>query len=154
MSVLFDTNVFIRAAQPGHSFQPLAVKAGEILKTRGEELSIVPQVLYEFWAVATRPAGENGLGLTTAETRLEVSRIKRLFLLHADTPAILPLWEELVAAHDVKGKNTHDARLVAAMKVCGVSQVLTFNPADFARYHDINVLTPQALVQASESQKP
>lgn len=153
MSVLFDTNIFTRAAQPGHPFQPLAVKAGDILKAKGDELCVVPQVLYEFWAVATRPGGENGLGLTTAEARMEVSRIKRLFLVYADTPAILPLWEELVAAHDVKGKNTRDARLVAAMKVHGVAQVLTFNPTDFARYHNITVLTPQALVQAAEPPK-
>ncbi|NOT01291.1 MAG: type II toxin-antitoxin system VapC family toxin [Phycisphaerales bacterium] len=151
MSVLFDTNIFIRAAQPGHALQPLAVKAGDILKARGDEVCVVPQVLYEFWSVATRPAGENGLGLTTVEARIEVSRIKRLFLVHADTPAILPLWEELVAAHDVKSKNTHDARLVAAMKVHGVSDVLTFNPADFARYSNIAVLAPQEVVEATES---
>jgi predicted nucleic acid-binding protein len=106
-------------------------------------------VLYEFWAVATRPDSENGLGLTTAEARDELVRIKRLFSILPDTPAILPLWEELVACHDVKGKNSHDARLVASMKVHNITHVLTFNGPDFARYPGITVLSPEAVVSST-----
>lgn len=149
MTVLFDTNILTRAAQPGHALQPQALKAGDVLKARGEDLCIVPQVLYEFWAVATRPAGENGLGLATADARTELSRIKRLFSVLPETPAVLPLWEELVASHDVKGKSTYDARLVAAMKVHNVTHVLTFNGQDFARYPGITVLTPEAVVKSA-----
>jgi predicted nucleic acid-binding protein len=149
MTVLFDTNIFTRAAQPGHPLHQQAIQAGDILKSRGETLAIVPQVLYEFWVVATRPAGENGLGLATAEARSELARIKRLFSLLSETPAILPLWEELVAAHDVKGKSAYDARIVASMKVHNVSHVLTFNGPDFARFPAITVLTPEAVVRAS-----
>lgn len=147
MTVLFDTNILTRAAQPGHAHHLLALQAGDILKSRGEDLCIVPQVLYEFWTVATRPSGENGLGLTTAEARAELARIKRLFSLVPDTPAIFPLWEELVFAHDVKGKSTYDARLVASMRVHGMTHILTFNAADFSRYPGITALTPQAIVQ-------
>lgn len=149
MTVLFDTNILIRAAQPSHALRQQALKAGDILKARGEDLCIVPQVLYEFWAVATRPPGENGLGLTTAEARAELTRIKRLFFVLLETPAVLPLWEELVAAHDVKGKSTYDARLVASMKVHNVTHVLTFNGQDFARYPGITVLTPEAIVKSA-----
>jgi predicted nucleic acid-binding protein len=149
MTVLFDTNIFTRAAQPGHPLHQQAIQAGDILKSRGETLAIVPQVLYEFWVVATRPPGENGLGLTTAEARSELARIKRLFLLLPETPAIRPVWEELVAAHDVKGRSAHDARIVASMNVHNVSHVLTFNGPDFARFPAITVLSPEAVVQGS-----
>lgn len=149
MTVLFDTNILTRAAQPGHVHHPLALKAGDILKSRGEDLCIVPQVMYEFWTVATRPPGENGLGLKTVEARAELARIKRLFSMLPETPAIFVVWEELVSTHDVKGKNTYDARLVASMRVHGITHILTFNAADFSRYPGITALTPQALSQSA-----
>jgi predicted nucleic acid-binding protein len=37
----------------------------------------------------------------------------------------------------VSGKQAHDARIVAAMKVHGVTHLLTFNTDDFKRYTDI-----------------
>jgi len=40
----------------------------------------------------------------------------------------------------------HDARLVAAMNVRGVSHILTFNGADFSRYTNITVIDPNSLV--------
>jgi len=66
MSVLVDTNILTRTAQPGHSQHSLAFQAVDIVKARGEQVCLVAQVVYEFWAVATRPVGENGLGLTVA----------------------------------------------------------------------------------------
>jgi hypothetical protein len=46
-----------------------------------------------------------------------------MFLLLPDTPAIYPAWEALVIQHKVSGKPAHDARLVAAMQVHGLSTV-------------------------------
>ena len=40
--------------------------------------------------------------------------------------------ERVVVDYDVKGKNAHDARLVAAMLRQDVSHLLTFNDQDFA----------------------
>jgi hypothetical protein len=51
-------------------------------------------------------------------------------------------WRNLVAANDVKGKNAHDARLVAAMQRHGLTDLLSFNKRDFARYAAINTFTP------------
>lgn len=42
----------------------------------------------------------------------------------------------------VSGKNVHDAKLVAAMNVNGISHVLTFNEADFRRYAGIVIVRP------------
>ncbi len=46
----------------------------------------------------------------------------------------------------IQGKAAHDARLVAAMQKHGVSQLLTFNGADFRRYLEIEVLDPEAII--------
>ena len=39
----------------------------------------------------------------------------------------------------------HDTRLVAAMKVHGLSHILTFNVKDFKRFVDITVISLQII---------
>jgi predicted nucleic acid-binding protein len=112
------------------------------LRLRGDALYLVPQILYEFWAVATRPAAVNGLGLPVAVVAAEMARFQSFFPLSFDTPAVFSEWERLVTTHQVVGKNAHDARLVAAMTVHGITHLLTFNTQDFARFMGITVLDP------------
>jgi hypothetical protein len=51
-------------------------------------LGIVPQNLIEFWAVATRPQVNNGLGMTIDEATTELMSLKALFVLFLDEPSI------------------------------------------------------------------
>jgi predicted nucleic acid-binding protein len=146
VSVLVDTNLFTRMAQPGHSQHQTALDAVDGLGRQGQILVIVPQILYEFWVVATRPIAANGLGLTVTQAAAELARIKTLFTVLPDTPALLPAWEQIVTVHQVAGKNAHDARLVAAMAVHGITHLLTFNVSDFARFPGIIVLDPASVV--------
>jgi hypothetical protein len=99
MNVLVDTNLLLREVQPGHVQHRAAVDAGDALRLRGDVLCLVPQVLYEFWAVATRPAAVNGLGFSAAQAATELTRFKSLFQLLADSPAIFPEWERLVTSY-------------------------------------------------------
>ena len=55
-------------------------------------------------------------------------------------------WHDLVNRHEVKGKNAHDARIVAAMLRHGISHLLTFNAADFIRFAAIQVWTPSDII--------
>jgi predicted nucleic acid-binding protein len=121
-----------------------AVGATSALLGRGEKIYIAPQNLIEFWNVCTRPADRNGLGFTTTEAETELKRLKSLFPLLSDVPAIYPEWERLVIAYAVKGVQVHDARLVAVMRVHGLTHVLTFNVADFARYQEITTVRPSS----------
>ncbi|HTU22405.1 MAG TPA: PIN domain-containing protein [Gemmataceae bacterium] len=146
MSILLDTNILGRAAQTGHSMHRLALDAMAELRRQGETLCLVPQNIYEFWAVCTRPTAQNGLGMSPAEAQAELTRLKSLFTILDDTPAIFPQWEQLVMQHQVRGKNAHDARLVAAMMVHGLSRILTFNVGDFQRYQTLTALDPQQVV--------
>jgi predicted nucleic acid-binding protein len=122
-----------------------AVNAIATLRERGEHLHIVPQNLIEFWNVYTRPLERNGLGHTAAEAEAEVNRLKAFFSLLLDTSAIYQEWERLVIVHAVIGVNVHDARLVAAMLVHGLTHILTFNISDFARYSEITAVHPTAI---------
>lgn len=87
----------------------------------------------------------NGLGHTVTEASTEVNRLKELFPLLLDLPAIYEEWERLVIAHAVMGVNVHDARLVAAMLVHGLTHILTFNTADFRRFSQITVVHPSEI---------
>ena len=146
MSVLVDTNLLLRSLQPAHPHYAAATSAIRALHATGEPMVMVPQVIYEFWVVCTRPAGEHGLGMTTSDASVEQMRALSLFGLLPDTPEIFAEWQKLVVRQDVKGKPAHDARLVAAMRVHSIEAVLTFNGADFRRYLGINVIAPESLV--------
>ncbi len=152
MSVLLDTNVLTRSAQPAHPMHEDALEAVRLLKNANEDLCIVPQNLVEFWAVATRPLSANGLEMTTAQAQTELAKIKSFFRLLMDSAGVYDEWEKLVTDHAVSGRNTYDARIVAAMKVHGISHLVSFNDQDFKRYHDITVMTPAEVIQAYPTQ--
>jgi predicted nucleic acid-binding protein len=64
--ILLDTNLLTRMTRASDPQSGVARTAVQTLGRRGEPLIIVPQNLYEFWIVATRPAGETVLDLRTA----------------------------------------------------------------------------------------
>ena len=78
-----------------------------------------------------------------------MTRIEQILVLIRDTPAVYDEWRRLVAVRSTSGKTSHDARLVAAMNVHGVTHVLTFNVDDFKRYSTITVLAPGTVVNTA-----
>ena len=143
MRVLADSNILVITANPASPFYPETTKALVRLRQRGHRLCMLAQNLYEFWAVATRPIANNGLGLSTAQAHSELRRLKGFFQLLPDTPAILAEWERLVVQHAVSGKHAHDTRIAAALIVHGVTQLLTYNVRDFKRFAGITALEPK-----------
>ena len=146
MSFAVDTNVLLRSIDDGHVTQPIARNGLFALRDRGEILSIFPQNLIEFWAVATRPVPNNGLGLSITQAEAELISLKNLFALLPDIPEIFSAWEKIVLQYRVSGKQAHDARLVAAMTVHNLTHLLTFNTADFKRFSFITAASPEAIL--------
>jgi predicted nucleic acid-binding protein len=142
VTFLVDTNLLLRSVEPSHPMYGDAVSAIATLQGRGEQLHIVPQNLIEFWNVYTRPLERNGLGHTATEAEVEVNRLKVFFSLLLDPSEIYEEWERLVVTYAVRGVNVHDARLVAAMLVHGLTHILTFNISEFARYSEITAVHP------------
>ena len=136
--ILLDTNLLTRLTRTDHPHGLVARRAVHALLRRGERVVIVPQNLYEFWAVATRrpgppPAGQNGLGLTPAQASQWLTFCQRRFALLPDRSDLPARWHELVKTLGVTGFRAHDARLVAAMQCYGVTHLLTFNGTDFRK---------------------
>jgi len=146
---LLDTNILLRIAQPGHPMHQEARTCVRALLRRKESISIVPQVLFEFWVVATRPVDNNGLGLSVESVKRKVEKVESFFSLRLDTQPIYREWLRIVETHRVSGVNAHDARIVAAMKVHGLTRLVTFNAGDFKRYDstEITVLSPAQVLQ-------
>ena len=142
MRILIDTNVLLRSIEVQHVHYQSSVDAIDILRRLGHELTIAPQVLYEFWSVATRPLANNGLGLSPADAYAEITTIQRLFRLLRDERGVYSIWEHLVSSLGVKGKQAHDARLAAAIQRHAVTHLLTFNTSDFARYSFLRAISP------------
>ena len=141
MSYLVDSNVLLRLVYRRDAMHDDTQNAYITLREK-ERLCIVSQNLIEFWAVATRPGSVNGLGLTVEEATYESSLLK-IFILKPDTPAIFTTWEQLVVKYQVKGKQVHDTRLVAAMVVHQISHLLTFNTKDFKHFTEITAIDPR-----------
>ncbi|QDV73218.1 type II toxin-antitoxin system VapC family toxin [Botrimarina mediterranea] len=146
--ILVDANVLLRLVQPSHSMHPVALEALSRLRQGSQLLAVVPQILYEYWVVATRPTDVNGLGLTAEEADADVAKLIQRFRLLRDERSVFERWHELVVEHKVLGKNAHDARLVAAMQRHGMSRLLTFNGGDFNRYSGVEVLNPQTVADS------
>jgi predicted nucleic acid-binding protein len=92
--ILLDTNLLARINNSAHPHCIVARRAVTVLRGRGEQLVIVPQTIYEFWAVATRkagapPAGQNGLGMTTSQASQWLHYFQRRFTLLPDRVELL-----------------------------------------------------------------
>ena len=147
MRLLVDTNVLCRLAEKGHALHSTAKEAVTRLNDQGHELCLVPQVLYEYWVVATRPASENGLDMAASEVDTAIHLWLDVFTLLRDERGIFSVWRDLTRKYSIKGKNAHDARLVAAMLRHGLQQLLTFNVADFQRYHEIELVDVRSVAK-------
>ncbi len=144
-SYLLDTNVVMRFCNPSDVQHQLATDAVSCLLMRSDECLLTPQVIVEFWVVATRSTQVNGLGWTVEQTRSTIDQLLDRFPLLEESPQIFPNWLNLVTTNKVMGKRTHDARIIAAMLANGITHLLTFNPKDFAGISSITITNPQDL---------
>ena len=149
MSVLVDTNILLRSVEPSHHHHAVAVAAVSQLLAANTSVYFTLQNVAEFWNVATRPAANNGLGLSIAATLEEVEKIEGLLTLLPDTPAVYAEWKRLVVENGVSGVKVHDARLIATMTTHGVRSLLTFDVDDFTRYTGVEVIHPKTVAAST-----
>ncbi len=141
---LVDTSVIGRTILQGDPDFLSAQSALNTLTERQDNLCIAAQNLIEFRSMATRPAGppSNGLGLSSIQADSELARIRSVFNFLPDTASIYEEWERLVSTYGIVGRQVYDARLVAIMRVYGITHILTLNAQHFRRFHGITVVQP------------
>ncbi|NEQ66316.1 MAG: type II toxin-antitoxin system VapC family toxin [Symploca sp. SIO2D2] len=145
------SNIILRLSNPSDHQHGLVIQAVANLLAREDECYLTAQVLIELWVVATRPIDVNGLGWSTQQTRKIIEQLLERFPVAEEILQIFPTWLNLVAENQIKGKRTHDARLVAIMLTSDISHVLTLNPNDFSSIPGITVVHPWEIVQSSSN---
>jgi predicted nucleic acid-binding protein len=101
-SHLTDTNILLRVSQRNDPDYDLILSAVRSLRASGATLWYTSQNLAEFWNVCTRPARQNGYGMTVAETNRRAELIERGFTLLPDDPRVHTEWRRLVVAHALR----------------------------------------------------
>jgi predicted nucleic acid-binding protein len=115
------------------------------LAEAGHRLCIMPQIAAEFWVVCTKSKQKNGLGYATSRVQRYIERFESLFSILFETEQAYREWKRLVMLHSVIGAEAHDTRLVAAMVIHGIENIVTFNGDDFKFYDGIRVIHPDQL---------
>jgi predicted nucleic acid-binding protein len=145
MTYLLDTNILLRFLDETSPEYSLVQAAIATLRKQDNLVYLTPQVVIEFWAVATRPRTANGFGWTIERAAVEVKGLLNLFSLLPDNTDIFAEWLELVTTYQVSGKQVHDARLAATAKAHDVENLLTLNVADFKRF-DLKAVHPNEVI--------
>lgn len=144
---LVDSNILIRWVQPDDPDYAIVEASLAVLAEAGVVLCYTSQNLAEFWNASTRPASRNGYGLSPQETDRRARRFESRLRLLPDSLAVHEEWRRLIVDYGVSGVQVHDTRLVAAMRVYGVTKMLTFNVKDFARFTGIEAVHPGEIVR-------
>ncbi len=136
--ILLDTNILIHGNQEASPhFEKITSKLIE-LADKDEKLVICPQVLYEFYVVATRPvAARGGLGISNIDALSQINKFQSVYNFMDDPADLFSTWLHLIEQYGSAGVTGHDARLVAFMRSHQVDNLYTLNSKDFNRYNDI-----------------
>ena len=147
-SYLIDSNILLRISRRDDPDYRIVDGALERLLKQGSALYYTHQNIAEFWNVWTRPADKNGFGLGGETAEREIRKFEGMMKFAADSAAAYDRWRQLVRNYGVMGIQVHDARLVAAMLVHGIPNLLTLNVTDFARYADvITAVHPRSFIE-------
>lgn len=114
----------------------------------GSRGHLCPQIVREFFATATRPVagliGRPGFGFAPTEAISALTRFRASLPMLEEDQSVARELERLALAYDVKGKQIHDANLVAVARRHGVKQLATFNRRDFVRFSkEIEIVVPE-----------
>ncbi len=141
-SVFLDTNVLVAASAEAHPSHAMAAGLVARLVSDRVPLVISVQVCREFLSVMTRQPLGAARALTVAETLATLEGWRQPCAVLKEDDAVLAELLELVRKHDVKGKQVHDANIVATMRANGIDRLATLNAADFKRFEDEIALEP------------
>ncbi len=135
--ILLDTNILLRFKNPNApKYAEISNKITSLLE-EDNELIICPQVLYELYVVVTRPLAQNGFGLNSIQALAEIDNLMQLFKMLPDNQNIYPAWRNLVNQYEIKGKRSHDVRLIAFMQSHQIKKLYTLNHADFKAFEGL-----------------
>lgn len=139
--VLLDTNVLIATtddSRQGH------LAARRLIETEPRDLIIAGQSTREFLAVATRPRAVNGYGLSSPHAVSVLAEHTATLTVVDESAQSRGTLVGFVAGNLVRGKQIHDANLVAVALDHGATAIITANPGHFERFAHLIRIEPLA----------
>jgi toxin-antitoxin system PIN domain toxin len=142
--ILLDTNVLVYAVDstsPKHAPCRSVVEramSGEL------DAVLVPQVLLEFYAVATSPRRVRS-PLSARDGALQITDWRATIAVRHPTAACLDAWTTLAGRLRRVGQDVHDLFLIAQMQAHGIGDICTVNAGDFAGVRGITVRPPETV---------
>ena len=141
--VLLDTNVLVYALDEESPFHNRSRVVVERAANGEGSYCISSQTLAEFYSVVTNPRRvKNPRSAPEAVDAIERFLAMPGITLLSTPPEVTTRWLAMIRRTPVTGANVFDVQLAATALVAGVSQVCTFNAADFQRIDDIEVIAP------------
>ncbi|MSU61306.1 MAG: PIN domain-containing protein [Pedosphaera sp.] len=144
-----DTNVLVYATDANSPWQGAATSALEGWRRAGTQLCLSVQVLREYLAVVTRPAPGQTTPPDWTAILANLAAFRAQFLVLEDTGPVAEELARLAQQFAVRGRQIHDANLVAVMRRSGVRDLLTHNTADFTRFSALIQVHPLVLATPS-----
>lgn len=138
--VFLDTNVLIYQTFEDFDEEKHKKTSNTLayLKDRNYRFFISPQVLREYFAVATNERiFERPLELNEALSKID--EFRGLCDVLFENELSLDKLRELVSKYNISKKNVHDANIVATMLTNQVVELFTFNEKDFKFYSEIKL---------------
>src|ERR1700761_4517162 len=111
--VMLDTNVLLAATDEARTEHRDALTILNEWAAGGTTLCTSGQILREYLAVATRPAGNNGLGLKPADAVANVRAIRERTAFLAEDARVADRLQGLLTDVECAGKQVHDANVIA-----------------------------------------
>jgi predicted nucleic acid-binding protein len=130
--VMLDTNVLLAATDEGRAEHRSALTIMNEWAAGDTTLCTSGQILREYFAVATRPTELNGLGVKPADAVSNIRAIRERTAFLSEDARVADRLRGLLADVKCKGKQVHDANVIATMLAHGVGTVVTMNVEDFA----------------------
>lgn len=137
--VFVDTKVIVAASVEGHPSHALVTAYLERLAKAGAGICFSTQVCREFMVVLTRGPVENR-SFEPPEALAVLAEWRGSCVVLEDSELVLADLLALVRRYSVRGKQIHDANIVASMRAHGITRLATLNVTDFRRFEDLIVL--------------
>jgi predicted nucleic acid-binding protein len=132
-AVFVDANILVYATFDHFPWYAAARDRVGALAAAPASLYTSRQVMREFLAVTTRP-GFMAPMPTIAFLTVAVQGFESRFEILEDDHTVTALLLELINKPGARGRQVHDANIVATMRHYGIPNLLTHNTSDFARY--------------------
>ncbi|MGQ9849831.1 MAG: type II toxin-antitoxin system VapC family toxin [Aggregatilineaceae bacterium] len=137
-----DTNVLLRAMVSQMAMHKACEALLHTMWSNQAELWISRQIIREYLVQVTHP-NTFVVPLTTEQVLHQVGTLLSVFQVADDTNEVTAQLLHLVKTYPTRGKQVHDANVVATMLAYNIDTLLTINVDDMKRFQDrIKLISP------------